>query len=131
MVEEMKDLLVETGNYKRKLLNYECDTQRLKSKKICLNTSLQSITAKYELAQKEMGDHTLAIDNLIYISRYNYERFESLITKHQYGTETPPVDASRRSVTRRLLGRAPAAVSPHSGPVSRRSKRKWPKYYNV
>ncbi|GBP66015.1 hypothetical protein EVAR_47515_1 [Eumeta japonica] len=65
-----------------------------------------SITAKYELAQKEMGDHTSAMDNLIEISKYNYERFESLITKHQCGRE-----ASRPSGARRPL-------SPHSGHAS-------------
>ncbi|GBP66935.1 hypothetical protein EVAR_40527_1 [Eumeta japonica] len=47
-----------------------------------------------------------------------YERFESLITKHQCSREIPPVDDSRPNVTHRPLGRARHPLSPHSGLVS-------------
>ncbi|GBP53980.1 hypothetical protein EVAR_36863_1 [Eumeta japonica] len=46
------------------------------------------------------------MDNLIEISQYNYERFESLITKHQCSREAPPVDDSATAGS----SRAPAAV---------------------
>ncbi|GBP18776.1 hypothetical protein EVAR_93204_1 [Eumeta japonica] len=54
----------------------------------------KSITAKYQLAHKEMVKHTSAVDNSIELSKYNYGRFESLTTK-QCSCETPPVDYSR------------------------------------
>ncbi|GBP19408.1 hypothetical protein EVAR_15756_1 [Eumeta japonica] len=77
------------------------------------------ITAKYEPAQKEMGEHTSAMDSLIEISKYSYERFESLITKHQCRLETAPVHDSRpQRDPPALRARAPVAVSLHSKHVS-------------
>lgn len=56
----------------------ECDTLQLQSEITRLNKSLYEITYKYTTAQKEMTELTRAMDELLELSKYNEERFESL-----------------------------------------------------
>lgn len=69
-------------NLEKCTLNYECDTQRLGSEILSLTTQLQSITDKYQLAQKQISEHMLAMDGLLEMSKYNNDRFESLTNNH-------------------------------------------------
>ncbi|VVC98394.1 unnamed protein product [Leptidea sinapis] len=62
--------------------NYEYEIQQLHSELSNMNKTLQEITYKYDMAQNEISEHALAMDELIKSSQYNLETFESLVTKN-------------------------------------------------
>lgn len=60
---------------------YDIDTDYLTSKINSLESSLHDLNTKYIISQKQIQEHILAMDDLIDVSKYNADRFESL-TKH-------------------------------------------------
>lgn len=65
-------------NLKKGRENYDCVT-RLVSEIPELNQSLLSITDQFNKSQREIKEHTLAMDGLLELSKYCLERFDSLI----------------------------------------------------
>lgn len=47
-----------------------------------LKSSLENITLNYELAQRDISEHVLAMDNLIDTCNYNQQRFDSLTMQY-------------------------------------------------
>lgn len=66
---------VHLENYK---LKYETDTQLLELNISSLENALKLLTNKYENSQNVLSEYTLAMDELLKLSTYNAERFESM-----------------------------------------------------
>ncbi|CAH0730778.1 unnamed protein product, partial [Brenthis ino] len=75
---------------------YESDTQLLELHIAQLQTSLRSITAKYESSEKMLNEYQLEMDELLKLSKYNSERFDSLtnncICECKQLSSPPPVN---------------------------------------
>lgn len=67
---------------KQSHLKYQTDTQYLESKIKSLQHNLQSVTNKYELSLKEMNEYSLAMDDVLKTSKYNWERYNSILNNH-------------------------------------------------
>lgn len=59
--------------------DYEADVSSLQLEISYLHDTLDSLTKKYELSQKEIQEHILAMDDLLEVTRYNEERVHSLL----------------------------------------------------
>lgn len=71
---------------------YERDTQSLRSELEMVNASFNTILSKYETAQKEIQEHSIAMDELLELCKYNADRFESLThNNNQCDCEQVPV----------------------------------------
>lgn len=72
--------------------NYEAEIQLLQSEIIHLQGSLDSITSKYDISRKEMGDYILAMNDLVDLCSENERMFNSIVNN-----PTPDCDPSGRS----------------------------------
>ncbi|XP_046972742.1 uncharacterized protein LOC124539374 [Vanessa cardui] len=61
---------------------YEADVTALQAEISYLKSSLDTISKKYELSQNEITGHIAAMNNLLDLSKYNSERFDSLINHY-------------------------------------------------
>lgn len=103
---------------------YECETRLLRSEIDSLNESLATISKKYETSQREIGEHILAMDNLLEMTKYNAERFDSLMNNHQCSclsrsaSTSPPARDVTRSPAQALRPPIPPPAPCNNGSLS-------------
>ncbi|XP_069365282.1 uncharacterized protein [Maniola hyperantus] len=68
---------------------YETDVQSLNKEISKLENSLRTVTSQYELSRKQVGEQILAADELLALSNYNIDRFDSLVNKCECSNNVP------------------------------------------
>lgn len=93
-------------------LDYEREIQMLHAEIENLQSSLKHISSKYESACKELKEHSLAMDELLQLSKYNNDRFDSLTNNYQ-------CNCIQSSVSPRSLPASSSVSNITNSPISR------------
>lgn len=82
LIKQKVSLSIELENCQKIINEQSLEISSLVDDMKTLQASLNSMTCKYTSSQKEIKEYSLALDELISMSTYNLERFDSLTNKH-------------------------------------------------